>query len=308
MPARIGAEMGNYAEGKAYGDRARKIALSFPADQYLHFKSSMGIGYISFFEGNAPRIFNTAESLLDYGKKNANNRSMVFGHWGNSLGHFIRGDMESAILNGEEALNMALDPLYSQFPKLSLGIEYLFVDRVQEAKDILQSAIDYSEKYGVGQFSEIANLFLAPTLVAGGRMNKGFKVMEDTRQDLIKNQRKSWLAQSENILGMIYSQVATGPKPRLSTMAKNIGFLVKNVSQAGKKAENHFKKAIELSKGLGANLILGSACLNLGLFYKDRKKSDLALQYLSEAVKVFEESEADVFFKQAQEAIASMKD
>ena len=302
----LGAEMGNYAEGKAYGDRAQKIAQSFPADQYLYFKSSMGLGYISFFEGNAGKVFNTAETLLDYGKKNANNRSMVFGHWGNSLGHNIRGDMDSANSNGEAALNMALDPLYSQFPKLSLGLQYLYVDRIQEAEDILKSAIDFCEEYGVGQFSDIANLFLAPALVAGGRMNEGLKVIEDTRHDLIKYQRKSWLAQSENILGIIYAQMATGPKPGLSTMAKNIGFLVRHVPQAGKKAEEHFKKSIELSKELGAGLILGSACLNLGLFYVDTKKPDRASQYLSEAIQVFEKSEADVYLKQARKALASL--
>jgi tetratricopeptide (TPR) repeat protein len=302
----IGAEMGNYAEGKAYGARAQKIAQSFPSDQYLFFKSFMGLCYISFFEGNANKVFTGARDLIDYGKNNSNNRSLVFGHWGKSLGDFIAGDMESAILCGEEALNIALDPLYSQFPKLSLGIQYLFSGRIQEAEDILQSAIEYCEKYGVGQFSDIANLFLAPTLVAKGNMKQGLKILEHTRQRLIKNQRKSWYAQSEHIIGIIYSQVANGPKPSLSAMAKNIGFLVKNVPQAGKKAEDHFLKAISLSKELGANLILGGAYLNLGLFYKNRKKSNLARQYISEAVKVFEESEAEVYLKQAKEALTSL--
>ena len=139
-------------------------------------------------------------------------------------------------------------------------------------------------------------------------MNQGLKLLEDNRQSLVKNQRGTWLAQSENILGIIYSQVATGRKPTLSSMAKNIGFLVKNVPQAGKKAEEHFKKAIKLSKEIGAHFFLGSAYLNLGLHYMARKNADLALQYLSEAVEVFENSGADVFLKQAQEAIASLRD
>jgi class 3 adenylate cyclase/tetratricopeptide (TPR) repeat protein len=302
----IGAEMGNYAEGKTYGDRAQKIAESFPSDQYLFFKSFMGLRYINFFEGKAREVLDGAQTLLKYGKTNSNNRSLVFGHWGKSLGHFITGDLKSAIRSGEEALNIALDPLYSQFPKLSQGILYLQSNQLQEAEDILKSAIEYCEKYDVGQFLDIANLSLAPALVASGRMKEGLKVLEDTRKDLIKNQRKSWLAQSENILGIIYSQVATGPKPTLSTMAKNIGFLARNVPQAGKKAEEHFKKSIEMSKELGAGLILGSACLNLGLFYKNRKKPDQATQYLSKAIKVFEDSEADVYLNQAKEALTSL--
>ena len=279
---------------------SRPINISF-------FKSFMGLRYINFFEGNAREVLAGAETLLDYAKQNSNNRSMVFGHWGSSMGHYITGNMELAIMRGEKALNIALDPLYSQFPKLSLGSQYLLSDRIQEAEDTLQSAIEYCEKYGVGQFRDIANLFLAPTLVAQGRMNQGLKILEDTRKILIENQRKSWYAQSEHILGFIYSQVATGPKPTLSAMAKNLGFLVKNVPQAGKKAEKHFQKAIELSKELGANTILGTACLNLGLYYMNRKNSDFAKQYLSEAVKVFEESEAVENLKQAKEALGSLE-
>jgi len=66
------------------------------------------------------------------------------------------------------------------------------------------------------------------------------------------------------------------------------------------------KKSIEMSKALGADLILGSACLNLGLFYKNRKKPNQATQYLSRAIKVFEDSEADVYLNQAKEALKSL--
>ena len=304
----LGAEMGNYTEGRQYGDRAQKIAQSFPSDQYLFFKSFMGLTYISFFEGDAGKVFEGAETLLEYGKKNASNRSMVFGHWATSMAHYIMGDLESAIKRGNDALNIALDPLYSQFPKLSLGIQYLLNGQVQEAEEVLQSAIDYSARYNVGQFLDLANLFMAPTQVAGGRMNRGLKIMEDTRQSLLKNQRGTWLAQSENILGFIYSQIATGPKPTLSTVAKNIGFLVKNIPQAARKAEEHFKKAIKLSEEIGAYNFLGSACLNLGLYYSERKKPDLAQKYLAEAIKVFESSGADSLLKQAQDALASPGD
>jgi tetratricopeptide (TPR) repeat protein len=266
----------------------------------------MGLSYISFFEGDARKVFEGAETLLEYGKKNANNRSMVFGHWATSLAHYITGNMEAAIRCGNDALKIALDPLYSQFPKLSLGVQYLLNNQVQEAEEVLQSAIDYSARYNVGQFLDLATLFMAPTKVASGHMNQGLKIMEDTRQSLIKNQRGTWLAQSENILGFIYSQVATGPKPALATIAKNIGFLVKNIPQAAKKAEEHFEKAIKLSEQMGAHYIYGNACLNLGMHYIERKKPDLAQKYLSEATIVFEASRADSFLKQAQDALASL--
>ena len=82
---------------------------------------------------------------------------------------------------------------------------------------------------------------------------------------------------SEYILGEVNSQIATGPKPSLSIMAKNIGFLVKNVPYATRKAEEHFKNAIELFKEIGMKSSLGQACLSLGLLYKAHKKSDRAI-------------------------------
>ena len=102
------------------------------------------------------------------------------------------------------------------------------------------------------------------------------------------------------------SQIATGPKPSLSIMAKNIGFLVKNVPFAGKKAEEHFNKAIELFKEIGAKGYLGLVYLSLGLLYKATKRTDQARQCILEAINLFQECEAEVYLKQANEALDSL--
>jgi tetratricopeptide (TPR) repeat protein len=90
-------------------------------------------------------------------------------------------------------------------------------------------------------------------------------------------------------------------------MAKNIGFLVKNVPLAGKKAEEHFNKAIEISKDIGAKFLLGSAYLDLGLLYRARKRADQARECISEAISIFQECEAEVYLKQANEALESLQ-
>jgi tetratricopeptide (TPR) repeat protein len=89
-------------------------------------------------------------------------------------------------------------------------------------------------------------------------------------------------------------------------MAKNIGFLIKNVPLAAKKAEEHFKQAIEILKELGAKGFLGSAYLDLGLFYKARKKTQQARECISEAINIIEECEATEYLKQAKEALESL--
>jgi tetratricopeptide (TPR) repeat protein len=302
------AELGYYKEGIDFGNRAQKIAKSFATDQYLYFKSCMGLCYISYFMGDTEKVFEGAKALLDYGKRHRNNRSMVFGHWAASFGYFLTGDMELAQKSSEKSVEVALDPFYSQFPKISLGMYHFFGGRVQEAKDVLQSAMVFFEKYGIGQLTEITSLFLSLIFIAKGDFAKGLKKLEGVQKTLINNQRATWHAQSEYILGKVYSEIATGPKPDLTTIAKNIGFLFKNVPQAGKKAEEHFAKAIELSKEIGATGFLGRPYLDLGLLYKARKKNDQAREMISKAIKVFKDREAKFYLNQANEVLESLND
>lgn len=301
------AELGLFAEGIDFGERAQQIAESFPSDQYLFFKSLGGLCYINYMKGDTKKVFEGGELLIEYGERHSNSRSKVFGQWMKAFGHLLTGDIKSSQKSSENAIEAALDPAYPQFPKLTLGIA-LFVDsQLQEAEDVFQSILNFCEKRDLGQLSVLAYLFLAPSLVAKGHMKQGLRMLEKTRQTLIRNQRRVFYAQSEYVLGKVYSQIATGPTPAFSTMAKNIGFLVKNVPFAGKRAEEHFNKTIELAKEIGAKSFLGTTYLDLGLLYKARKRNDQARECISEAISLFQECEAEVNLKQAYEALESLQ-
>ena len=90
-------------------------------------------------------------------------------------------------------------------------------------------------------------------------------------------------------------------------MIKNIGFIAKNVPFASHKAEKHINAAIEVAKEIGAKGILGGAYYDLGLFHKAKKRIDRARQCISEAIKIFEKTEAEGFLKQAKEALESLR-
>jgi tetratricopeptide (TPR) repeat protein len=300
------ADFGLFADGIGFGERALKIAESFPSDQYLFFKSLGGLSLINWMKGDAKRVFKGAKLLLDYGERNSNSRCMVWGHWLNALGHFLTGDMKSSGKNCEKAAEVALDPLFLQFPKCQLGLVYLIGGQLQEAEDVSKSSLDFCEKRDIGQLSAIAHLSLGPTLIAKGHMKQGIRMLEELRQTLIRNQRRVWCALTDYILGKVYSQIATGPPPAFSIIAKNIGFLVRNVPFAGKKAEEHFNKAIEVAKEIGAKGILGQAYLDLGLLHKARRRKDQASKCLSESIQIFEECEAKGYLAQAKEALASL--
>jgi len=299
-------ESGLFAEGIRFGERAQKIAESFPSDQYLFYKSLAGLCWIYWIKGDTKKVSEGAKRLLEYGDEKSNSRCMVFGHWIDSWVHQQTGDMNSSQKSSKKACEVALDPFYSQFPKISLGYSYLIAGQFKEAEKVLNSLLNFSEPRAIGELVEWAYLYIAPALIAQGHMRRGLNMLEEVQQLTIRNQSKVRYAFSEYIFGKTYSQIATGPTPEFSIMAKNIGFLVKNVPFAAKNTEEHFNKAIEIFREIGAKSFLGMAHLDLGLFYKARKKKQQARECISEAIKIFEETEADVFLKQAKDALESL--
>ena len=145
-------------------------------------------------------------------------------------------------------------------------------------------------------------------LIAKGQMSRGVKLLEEGQRECLENQWRTAYAFSEYALGEVYSQIAEGSEPiSLPTMAKNIGFFIRNVPFASKKAEDHSNKATDVGKEIGAKGTMGMAYLDLGLLYRAKGKTEQARKCLSEAIQIFEQTEAEGFLKQAKEALASLR-
>jgi len=143
--------------------------------------------------------------------------------------------------------------------------------------------------------------------IATGQMSEGLKRLKKALIASYENDRKQLIATFEQALGQVYLQIVAKTAPiSLPIMAKNVGFLLKNVPSAGKKAEDHFNKAIEVAKGIGANGILGQAYLDLGILHKTKGRIDQARKCISNAIALFEKCEARIFLEQAKEALASL--
>jgi class 3 adenylate cyclase/tetratricopeptide (TPR) repeat protein len=300
------AYLGLFDEGITYGKRAQEIAESFPSDQYLFFKSLAGMCNIYRAQGNTKKLFEGAKRLLDYGEKTSNSRSKVFGHWMIASGHIGTGELSLARKESQKAAEVALDPFYSQFPKFTLGLSYFFDGEFQKAEEICESLLDFCEKRGIGIMSILTQMLICPVLIAKGQMKQGLRKLEETQEVLLKNQMKVSYALSEYILGEVYTQFITGPSPGLATLAKNIGSIVKNAPFAEKKAQEHFNKAIEILREVGAKGDLGQAFFGLGRLYKAKKRNEKARECFSEAVRLFQECDAHVYLKQARDALASI--
>ena len=230
------------------------------------------------------------------------------GHFCLGMGHIATGDYPSAIECLQRGVQIAADPFYREFGRVNLGIGYLLNEQFQEAEDALQEASASSKKMGFyGSWGLMSDSFLGVVSVTKGQLRQGLTMIAEGLS-ATEAESKTYYCIFEHTLGKVYLKIVQGAGPMsISLLAKNIGFLVKDAPFAGKKAEEHFNKAIKVAKEIGAKGILGQAYLDLGLLHKAKRKTELARKCISEAIQIFEGCEAEVFLKQAREALASLK-
>jgi len=299
---------GNLVQAIKHGERAQEISKTFKSDAYLFFKSLAGLGFAYACCGAKTKAIEVANTLIEYGKKHSNIRSLTMGYACLGNCYSIDGNLTAAIEAFEHATQIGAEPFYTEYIRMNLSVLYMMNNQITEAENALNRVVSFSRDLGAGVAGVPAQAFLGAILIAKGQMSHGLKRLEDGKQELLKSGNILYYLQCEYILGKVFSQIALGAEPiNLSKISKNIGFIVKNVPFAGKKAEGHFKKVIEVAGEIGAKPILGGAYLDLGLLYKAKKRKDQANKCISEAVKLFEQCEADVYLKQANEALESLQ-
>jgi class 3 adenylate cyclase/tetratricopeptide (TPR) repeat protein len=301
------AEMGKFDEGLALAQRGNDLAKSIGSDHFLNFKSLGGMGMIYFYTGELEKAFEIGKIILDYGRIYSQSRSLVLGHSCMGWGHFWAGDFSSAIECFQRAQDAAADPMYTLWGKLFLAVTKVLNGELHQADDLLQECIDFCNDCRGILVEQVAYIFYGVVLVSKGKMNQGLKMIENASQSCLKNERKPVYALAEYILGKVYSQMKEGAgSVSVSTIVKNIHFIIKNLPLASKKSEEHFTKAITSAREIGAKGIMGVAYLDLGSLHKTKKRTKQAHECISEAIKLFEEIGSDGYLKQAREALASL--
>jgi len=301
------ASLGLLDDAIIYGERAQGIARLLESDHYLYFKSLGGLAHNWCHRGDTKKALEAGKALLEYGQKYSDNRSLFLGHVEMGLGHSVAGDLESAIQCAKNAISVSVDPFYAIGGKLLLSFCYVSSEQLKEAEDQVHEILNFSEKFGCEVWGTPALTILGLVCIAKGQMKEGFKIIEDAQGSLARNENRWWLSRSEWILGKIYLQMVEGSRPvKLSTMARNIGFLVKNFPFAAREAEAHFNRSIEIANQIGAKGNAGEAYLDLGRLHRSKGRNDQAKACISKAIQIFEECGAEVFLRVANESIASL--
>ena len=95
-------------------------------------------------------------------------------------------------------------------------------------------------------------------------------------------------------------------KKNLSILFRNMGFLIKTVPFADRKALVCLRRAIEVAHAIGAKDTSARAHLALGLLHKAKHRHEEARECLACAVQLLEECEADACLEEAKEALRSL--
>jgi hypothetical protein len=134
------------------------------------------------------------------------------------------------------------------------------------------------------------------------------KVIEEIADSWLQSGNRWRYTQTQLVLGRIYALLAQGAGERkLSTILRNVGFLLTKAPFADRKAVQHLTSAIEIAGEIGAKDTLGRAALTLGLLHKAKRRSAQARECLTSAILMFEACEADTYLQQAKEALGSLR-
>lgn len=298
---------GLFDEAIGHGERALKIAQALPSDQYLYFKSLGGIGWAYHHRGDKKRAIETGNALLDYGKRNSNVRSMVLGYYIIGFAHFNDDEFVSAIEASKNATLLAADPYYYQFCNVLLGVAYFQNGQIQEGEQSIRDVLTFTMKHGCENLGIPASANLGIIRMAKGQLGQGLKEVEEAIQVMIEKESRALLPMYELLLGQVYLQIVDkSASVSFSVMAKNIGFVLRNVPSAPKKAEEHLKKALEIARETGAKNTLGKAHLYLGLLYRTTGRADQAKENILKAIQVFEKGEFENCLKEAKAVLESI--
>ncbi|MDD1750903.1 MAG: AAA family ATPase, partial [Methanothrix sp.] len=301
------AELGRFNEGDLYGERVLELSKKFPSDFIIFAMSRAGLAHLNLFRGTGTPGVEMGRELINKGLTLSDVRTLWVGHLCCGEGYIAKGEFESAIESLKQAIEVSVDPFHRQAASSLLGFVYLEALQVSEAEKVLMEVISFDEKFGSKHTGTPARSFLGAILILKGNLSKGLKMIEEAKDTFIKSERKWAAARSDYNFGVIYSQLAGGgQKPSFSLVAKNIVFLLKNIPFAAKKAEDYFQEAIRQYTELGSKGHLGRAFLDLGRLHKMKGRTDQARKYISDAIKLFDECEAEGFLKQAKEELASL--
>ena len=300
------ADLGQVDEALVHAERGKEIAADKESDHFMQYMALTTFGYAHWAAGNRNQTYQVAQALFEMGHAHSSIRAQVTGHWVMGQYHVIDKELSAAKESFQQARDIAMDPWMLQYPKLFLGLCNIYDGEYDEAEKPLREVIAFSEA-GADVIGRSAYCLLGVVLAAKGQLKRGVKMVGEAQQFWWDNECKWRYVISENILGELYLQIVEGgSSPSFFTIIKNLGFIIRNVPFAAKKAEHHFRQAINTAEQAGYKKILGDAYLGLGRLYKIKGNRTKAEECFSKAIDCFTRGEAMNYAAYAENELISL--
>ncbi len=309
-------DLGRLDDAVDFGRQAQEaIALvsdsdateDFEMDQELVRFNMTGMAIAYWFRGESGKCREIGDLLLKYGEKGNDVNSISEGYLVHGMSRFAAGDYAGTIEKCNRAIDTSVEPLYSVNAKFLLGYTFLSLGRVKDAEETMDEIVRFTQTSGYEYIGTSANALLGVLEIAKGNITKGVKIINSHLEQYLKDGKKYHYHTFIYLLGRIYQQMVLKEESiSFSAILKNSLFFIKNAPFAARKAEALFLETIEISKQISASGIRAQACYDLGRLYRAKKKPELAEQYLSKSIDLFEKCDADVHLIRAQDALSTL--
>jgi class 3 adenylate cyclase/tetratricopeptide (TPR) repeat protein len=289
------SELGLLDEAINHGKRATDISKIFEADSDFFRLTSNGMGIAHICRGELGKVMQVGKALVDHGQRWSVARNISMGYIYCGVSRYYSGDGASAIDYLQRAIQVSLEPVFTCIAKFWLGTSYITVGKFQEAEKLLDDVMKFTKEFGYEWIERQAQVFNGVITIIKGDLNKGIGIIEGVIQACLEKGMRYRYALFNHALGRIYLKIIQGGGGK-----EDVSFL------AHQKTEKHFNIAISTAKEIGAKGVLAQAYLDMGRLRQTKGKTDEARKYVTDAIQLFEECEADVFLKQAKEALAAL--
>ena len=301
-------ELGLLEDAIVFGKQGQKIAKQLPWDLILFNETHVWMAVAYYYRGECREIEKVVNAFLEKGEETSESHLTSNGYIFKGMMYQIAGDYAQSIKEFEEAIGLSKDPMILYNGNMMLGLSYLSLGMVQEAEDKLNDLLFLTRHLASWVRKPQSKVLLNAVRAAKGNLSRSIKNLHRMQTHFTKNGQRFSLASTEFILGNIYFQMIQNKAPKdFEVIVKNIGFLIKTIPFAAKKAEQHFKTAIQTAKEIGAKGVLGQSCLDMGRLYKIKGKNDDASQHILDAIKIFEECGAYAFLNHARKELESLQ-
>jgi class 3 adenylate cyclase/tetratricopeptide (TPR) repeat protein len=300
-------ELGLLDDAIVFGKKGQAIVSQLAWDPLLFNETHVWMAVAYYYRGECGELEKIANVFIEKGNKNSEPRLISLGYLFMGMMFLAAGDYSKSIEEVEKAISQSKDPIVFYTGKMLLGLAYLSSGRFQEAEDQLNEYWILTQHLVSWVRKTQSEFFLNAALAARGNLSRRIKNLHRLQAHFLENGQKFSFVLGEYILGHIYFEMIQDKAPKdFKIIAKNIGFLIKTIPFAAKKAERHYQTAIQAAKEIGAKGVLGQSYLDLGILCKIKQRNDEAKQYISNAIKIFGECKAYVFLKQAAHELESL--